>query len=59
MELYNLRNDIGEQNDLASAQPKKADELRRMLHDWRKKIGAKMNKANPRYEPGERGRASN
>jgi len=33
---YNLRNDVGEQRDLAPAMPGKVSELRRMLHSWRK-----------------------
>jgi len=42
IELYNLKNDIGERHDLATQMPKKAVELRRMLHKWRKQTNAKM-----------------
>ncbi|MHC4174052.1 MAG: sulfatase-like hydrolase/transferase [Planctomycetota bacterium] len=42
IELYNLKNDIGERHDLATKMPKKAAELRRMLHKWRKQTNAKM-----------------
>lgn len=42
VELYNLKQDIGEENDLASKMPEKADELRRRLHEWREKVGAQM-----------------
>jgi len=42
IELYNLKNDIGERHDLATEMPKKAAELRRMLHRWRKQTNAKM-----------------
>ena len=42
IELYNLKNDIGERHDLATQMPKKAAELRRMLHKWRKQTNAKM-----------------
>ena len=47
--LFNLKEDIGEQQDLARAQPAKAAELRRMLHAWRKKVGARMQVPNPDY----------
>jgi len=36
VELYNLRNDIGEQRDLAPAMPGKVSKLRRMFDAWRK-----------------------
>ncbi len=50
-ELYNLRDDLGESNDLASKQFAKANELRGRLHDWRKAIQAAMPTANPDYRP--------
>ena len=34
IELYNLKDDIGEKNDLAGSMPEKAAELRRLLHRW-------------------------
>lgn len=46
-ELYNLRSDIGERNDLAATMPKKVDELRTILHDWRTSVDANMPKPNP------------
>ena len=49
VELYNLRDDIGEKNDLAAKQPAKADELRKMLHAWREEVGAVMPKPNPNW----------
>ena len=42
VELYDLRDDPGESKDLASAQPVKAEALRRRLHDWRTAVGAQM-----------------
>ncbi len=42
IELYNLKNDLGERNDLATQMPKRAAELRRMLHRWRRQTKAKM-----------------
>ena len=42
LELYNLRDDIGETKNLATSEPSKAKELYdKMLH-WRKEVGAKM-----------------
>jgi len=34
VELYNLKDDLGEKNDLAASMPEKAAELRRLLHRW-------------------------
>ena len=50
IELYNLRDDIGEEHDLAAEMPEKTAELRRMLRDWRKDVGAVMPKLNANYE---------
>lgn len=56
VELYNLRDDLSESQDLASAMPERAAELRRMLHDWRTHLGAQMPTPNPDYRPGGDGR---
>lgn len=42
VELYHLREDIGEQHDLAAEMPELADRLKHMLHDWRAQSGAVM-----------------
>jgi len=42
VELYNLKDDIGETNNLAGKAPEKAAELLKMLHDWRTEIKAPM-----------------
>ncbi|MDV6032377.1 MAG: sulfatase [Phycisphaera sp. RhM] len=42
VQLFDLENDVGEQNDLAKYQPKIAQKLRKMLHDWRDEVDAKM-----------------
>lgn len=42
LELYNLRDDLGEQNNLAKSQEAKAKELYGKLVAWRKEIGAPM-----------------
>lgn len=41
-ELYNLKDDLGEQHDLASRRPEKARELLAALKAWRAEIGAQM-----------------
>ena len=40
VELYNLKDDIDEKNDLAAKMPEKAAELRRLLHRWLKQTKA-------------------
>ncbi|MGM0666011.1 MAG: sulfatase [Bacteroidota bacterium] len=49
IELYNLKNDIKETTDLAKAKPEKAEELKQLLHQWRKDVGAQMPYPNPAY----------
>jgi len=49
-QLFNLKNDIGEQNDLVSSLPAKAKALREKLQAWRKSVGAKMMERNPEYD---------
>ena len=52
VELYNLKDDIGERNNLAATMPAKTDELRKLLHDWRDEVKAQMPGPNPKYKPG-------
>ncbi|MBN2132374.1 MAG: sulfatase-like hydrolase/transferase [Sedimentisphaerales bacterium] len=47
IELYNLRDDIGEQQDLAAEKPRMAGKLRQMLHEWRDEVDAAMPSPNP------------
>ena len=51
VELYNLKNDIGEKNDLAKEMPEKAAELVAMLRAWRIEVDAQMPSPNPNYKP--------
>ena len=37
LELYNLKNDIGETNNLSETNPEKLQELLNILENWRKK----------------------
>ena len=41
-ELYNLREDLGEQNNLASRFPGRARDLRQRLKTWQQEMGARM-----------------
>jgi len=51
LELYNLREDIGEANDLAKANPAKTAELLARLEQWRKQVGAPVpSEPNPAYD---------
>ena len=49
--LYDLKNDIGEQQDLAAAMPEKAQSLRSDLHRWRDSVAAQSPTPNPNYDP--------
>ena len=49
--LFNLREDIGEENDLSVKLPEKTAEMRKMLHTWRKEIGAQEMTVNPNHDP--------
>lgn len=51
VELYNIRQDIGEQRDLAASMPEKTKELRTRLHAWRQEVGAQMPTPNPKHDP--------
>ncbi len=50
IELYNLANDLGEQENLAELKPEKAAELRRMLREWRSTMDARMPEGQPRND---------
>lgn len=50
VELYNLRDDVGEQKNLAEGNAVQATALRKKLHDWRTAVGAQMPTPNPQYD---------
>jgi arylsulfatase A-like enzyme len=52
VQLFNLRNDPGEQHDLAGAEPERAAKLKAMLHTWRKNVNTQMMPPNPVYAGG-------
>jgi arylsulfatase A len=54
VELYNLKDDLGETRDLAAVNPKLATELRNRLAGWRRSIGAQIPTPNPDFNPARR-----
>ena len=51
VELYNIKDDISEQKDLAAQMPDKVNELRDRLNAWRKEVGAQFPTPNPKHDP--------
>jgi arylsulfatase A-like enzyme len=49
LELYNLRDDIGEDHNLAEEQPDVAQRLHGLLKQWREQVEAKMPQPNPEW----------
>jgi arylsulfatase A-like enzyme len=53
VELYNIRADVGERNDLVTKNPANRDELLNDLLDWQRSVSATMpTERNPAYKPG-------
>ena len=55
-ELFNLKGDLSEQNELSEKMPEKVKQLDAKLTEWLKTTGAKLPTPNPDYEPGKQGR---
>ena len=53
LELFNLKEDLGEQNDLAAKMPAKAKALQQQLAAWRAEAKVQMPQRNPDYKAGE------
>ena len=51
VELFNLKQDIGETRDLSMEMPEKTAELLNLLQEWRLSVGADMPIPNPVYDP--------
>ena len=49
VELYNVKTDIGETQDLSASLPEKTAELLKMIKQWRADVDAKMMEPNPAY----------
>ncbi|MCH7224785.1 sulfatase [Haloferula sp. A504] len=51
VELYNLKDDIREQHNLAEKMPAKRDALLQKLHDWQQEVDAPIpRETNPKYD---------
>ncbi|MEO0509913.1 MAG: sulfatase [Verrucomicrobiota bacterium] len=50
LELYNLKNDLGEEKNLASVMPEKTTQMLAELNAWRKDVDAQMMEINPNYK---------
>jgi len=48
LELYNLKEDLGEKNNLAEKMPERASDLHRLLKAWRDEVDAQLPKKNTR-----------
>lgn len=48
-ELYNIKNDIGERNNLADSNTEKVHELKEKLHKWQQEVDAKFPAQNPAF----------
>jgi len=51
VQLFNIKKDPGEKNDLSKTEPEKVKQLRDLLHNWRKEVGAQMPVPNSKYNP--------
>ena len=47
-ELYNLSDDIHEHNNLEQLYPEKVEEMKTLLDDWRREVGAEPLRTNPK-----------
>ncbi|AKJ65162.1 sulfatase [Kiritimatiella glycovorans] len=55
LELYNLREDLSERQNLAPSQPELCAELAALLRDWRRRTGARIPEPNPDFDPADEG----
>jgi arylsulfatase A-like enzyme len=53
-ELYHLRNDIGEQNDLMAKEKIRAQQMRKKLDTWLKQTNAKFPQPDPKFDSAKR-----
>jgi len=54
LELYNLRDDIEENHNLATAEPDIVASLHASLVEWRTSVEDKIPKQNPNFDPFDR-----
>jgi arylsulfatase A-like enzyme len=50
VELYNLKDDLGEEHDLSGRKPQKAVELAKLLEAWLAAVGANRCRPNPHHQ---------
>ncbi len=50
-QLFNLKDDVGENKDLSNEMPDLVERLKNKLHDWRKKMNAQEMEVNPDHNP--------
>jgi len=51
IELYNLKDDLGEKNNLAASKPEKVQKMLDLLNEWREQTNAPVpDKLNPEYQ---------
>ena len=50
LELYNLREDLGESSNLMSVEPERAAEMRKQLHGWMESLNAEVPRANKHFQ---------
>jgi arylsulfatase A len=50
LELFNLKDDLSEKNDLAAQMPDKVKQLEAQLTAWLKQTGAKLPRPNPQWQ---------
>lgn len=55
IELYNLKDDLGESRDLSATNPETAQDLHQRLKQWRRDVGAQMMTKNPNFDPEREG----
>ncbi len=51
IELYYLKNDVGEHRNIADKVPGRVKSLRQKLHKWRDEVGANRPSPNPNFDP--------
>ena len=49
VELYNLRDDVGEKDNVADRGPELVARLLGMLHEWQDEVSARMPEVNPEF----------
>ncbi|MFH5834111.1 sulfatase [Halalkalibaculum sp. DA384] len=54
LELYNLKEDVSEKNNLVDEKPEITQRLHEALKNWRQKVNAQMPKPNPDYQKSQK-----